>query len=409
MIKTEGWNELLIQVMPQVIQWRRQIHQFPELSHQEKNTSDLVASVLKKLNISVQRNVGGYGVVGVLVGKKASPHSKVIALRADMDGLPIEEETGLQYKSKIKGKMHACGHDAHTAMMLGVATILSKMRDSLSGTVKFLFQAAEEAQEGDGAAKMVKAGALEDPKVDAIIGLHVQAKPAHQLSYHSEAFMASDDSFTILIKGTQTHGAMPWYGVDPIVIAAQIVTNAQSIVSRQINPLESPAVLSFTQIQGGSSFNILPQSVMLKGTIRTFDSLLRSQIQTQLTRLVSQLATSWGANGSIEFTQGGDVVWNDPNLTKILEPALRVSSNNIDSNARWMGSEDFSAFTSRPSMPDGVPGFFFFLGINKEGVKTTRSIIHTPTFTINEETLQTGVKALVNCVLYWFQEYKTSS
>jgi len=315
-----------------VIAWRRDIHEHPELSNREFRTAELVATHLKQLGMKVQTGVAHTGVVGVLRGGKPGP---VVALRADMDGLPVTEKTGLAFASKVKGEyqgnevgvMHACGHDNHVAILMGVAELLSGMKAEIPGTVKFIFQPAEEGApkgEDGGAGMMVREGVLKKPDVDAVFGLHIsQGDETGRVSYRTRGMMASAQRFDIEITGRQTHAARPWAGVDPILVGAEIVTALQSIVARNIDITNTPAVVTVGQFNAGVRNNIVPDTASLSGTIRTFDPEVRADIHQRITKLAEQIADAMGATAEVDIDPGVPVTFNDPGLTEASLPTLR--------------------------------------------------------------------------------------
>jgi amidohydrolase len=382
-------------VMPKVVTWRRDIHEHPELSGQEVRTAALVASHLRSLGLEVQTGVGGTGVVGVLRGGKPGP---VIALRADMDALPVTEMVDLPFKSTVRtvyngvesGVMHACGHDNHVAILMGAAEVLAGVRQQLPGTVKFIFQPAEEGM--GGAAAMVRDGALANPRPDAIFGLHVWPQPAGSIGYRSGPTMAAADHLEIVVKGRQTHGSSPWAGVDPIVASAQIINALQTIVSRQIDPTVAPAVVTVGMIQGGNRGNIIPDSVVMLGTIRTYDQAMREDIHRRVQRTVEQVAASFGATAKATIGTGGLITINDAALTQQLVPSLRraAGSAGVFEIRPIAASEDFPVFTKE------IPGMFVFLGIVPPGQDpTTAPSNHSPYFFADESALPSGVRAMV--------------
>jgi amidohydrolase len=382
-----------------VVAWRRDIHQHPELGNRETRTAKLVIDHLRSLGLEVRTPVAHTGVVGVLRGGRPGP---AVALRADMDALPVTEEVDLLFKSTVRtvyngqevGVMHACGHDNHVAILMGVAELLAGVRDQLPGSVTFIFQPAEEgppAGERGGAELMIEQGALENPTVDAIFGLHVFPFPTGQVVYRSGGIMASSDSWKVVIHGRQTHGALPWNGVDPIVIASQLVTNMQTIVSRQTDLTLTPAILTVGYIRGGVRVNIIPDSVELGGTIRAFDEPTRDSIQARLTRLAKNLAEASGAKASVEITRLTTVTYNDPALTERMVPTLRraLGADVVREGRPTTTAEDFSAFQQK------VPGLFFFLGVTPPGTDpATVAPNHSPKFFADERALVPGVKAL---------------
>ncbi len=385
----------------QVVTWRRDFHQHPELGMQETRTSKIIADHLTSLGLQVTVGVPGAptAVVGLLKGGKPGP---VVALRADMDGLPVTEQVDLPFKSTAKatwngvdtGVMHACGHDNHMAILLGAATALAGVREQLPGSVKFIFQPAEEGP--GGAEPMVKAGVLKNPDVSAVFGLHVFPFPAGSIVYRSGPLMASADEFTITIKGRQTHGAVPWGGVDPIVIGAQIVTAFQSIVARQVNIAEAPAVVTVGKFAGGNRSNIIPDSVELIGTIRAFDEGERTKIRQRVKDIATHYAEASGATAVVEFGLGYPVTRNDPTLTARMVPTLqRVAGEaQVKVGALTGTAEDFSYFGQ------DVPGLFFFLGVTPSSQDPTRAALnHSPLFFADESALPVGVRAMTHLTL----------
>ncbi|MBX3147334.1 MAG: amidohydrolase [Gemmatimonadales bacterium] len=395
----------LTAVMPKVIAWRRDIHQHPELGNREVRTAKLVADHLRSLGIEVQTEVGVTGVVGLLRGGRAGP---VVALRADMDALPVTELVDLPFKSTVRtiyngaevGVMHACGHDNHVAILMGVAEIFAGMRAQIPGTIKFIFQPAEEgppAGEEGGAPLMVKEGVLQNPRPDAIFGLHVWPGPLGSLSYRSGGAMAAPDGITIVVKGRQTHGAVPWGGVDPIVVSAQIVLGLQTIVSRQVDITALPAVVTIGSIQGGNRGNIIPDSVVMVGTIRTFDEQVRKDIHDRVRRTVTSIAAASGATATIDIPSGGLLTYNDPALTERMAPTLARTAGKGGVNPTMppvTGAEDFPAFTQE------IPGLYYFLGVSPEGQDlNTVPRNHSPYFFADEAALPTGVRSMANLAL----------
>ncbi len=383
-------------VMPKVVAWRRDIHEHPELSFAETRTAALVARHLRAIGLEVQENVGKTGVVGILRGGKPGP---VVALRADMDALPVTELVDLPFKSKVRatwqgmdvGVMHACGHDNHVAILMGVAEVLAGMKAKIPGTVKFLFQPAEEGL--GGAIAMVNDGALENPRPSAIFGLHVWPAEVGSLNYRPGGFMAAADGLDIVVKGRQTHGSAPWSGVDPIVVSSQIILGLQTIASRQVEVTSAPSVITIGMIMGGNRGNIIPDSVVMQGTIRTFDEAMRADIHTRVTRTVEDIAHSAGATAKVSIAKGGLVTVNDPALTERMLPTLQRSAG--DGGVKVInpitGSEDFPVYTK------DIPGLFFFLGITPKGEDPKKAPAnHSPLFFADEAALPTGVRALAN-------------
>ncbi len=394
-------------VMPKVIEWRRDLHAHPELSTEEVRTAKMVAAQLRLLGIEVKEGVATTGVVGVLRGGKPGP---VVALRADMDALPVTEEVDLPFKSTVRtmyngqdvGVMHACGHDAHTSMLLGAATVLAGMKAQIAGTVVFLFQPAEEGGGApgvdgarNGAGGMIDAGAMDNPKVDAVFGIHVWPDEPGSLSYKPGGAMAASDALSITVHGKQTHGAQPWRGVDPVVVSAQIVTALQTITARQTDVTAAPAVVTVATIHGGVRGNIIPDSVVMTGTIRTFDAAMRKDIHLRITRIAEMVAQGSGATATVTIGLGTDVVFNDPALTARMAPTIRrATTATVRDGSVWMPSEDFSLFQKK------VPGVFYFLGVNKAGVTIEDAAAnHSTRFFVNEDALPTGVKAYTSLAL----------
>ena len=383
-------EELARQATPALIEWRRDFHTHPELSNREERTARVVAGHLREMGIEeITTGVARHGVVGLIRGGKPGP---VVALRADMDALPIQEDTDLPFASQNAGVMHACGHDAHTAMLLGAAKILVQMRDEMPGTVKLIFQPAEEgapAGEEGGASLMVEQGVLEDPHVSAIFGLHINTDlEAGKLAYRYGALLASVDRFRITITGKQSHAAMPWKGVDPIVASAHVITAIQTIASRKIDA-RRPVVVSIGIIRAGTAWNIIPQEVHLEGTIRTHDVEVRRLAAREFHRLVEQTAAAHGATAEIDFDDYGPVVWNDPKLGKLMKPTLEraAGQQNLVEAEPVMGGEDFAQYALK------VPGMFFFLGVRNESIGAIHPV-HTPKLMIDEAALPLGARAL---------------
>lgn len=393
-----------------MIGWRRDIHQHPELSNQEHRTAALVAEHLRRLGLEVRTNVGGTGIVGVLRG--AHP-GKVVALRADMDALPVKELVDLPFASRAKGKhmgrevdvMHACGHDGHTAILMATAEVLSGMKDRIHGTVKFIFQPAEEGpseasqHEGEhiGALAMVDAGVLDNPRVDAVFGLHLMPGfPVGTVAYRPGPILASGDSFSIKVSGKQTHGGFPWNGIDPIVSAAQIVMGMQTIVSRQLDLSREPAVLSIGAIRGGNRENIIPDSVEMLGTVRTFDDGMRADTLERMRTTAESIARASGASAEVRFQQPGYApTINDEALTAQMLPTLkRVTDGKAVLAPKLSASEDFSEYQKK------VPGMFFFLGATGPGRNpATAAPNHSPKFEIDEAALAVGARTMTALAL----------
>ena len=393
-----------------VIAWRRDFHQNPELGNREFKTAEKVAAHLKSLGIEVKTGVGKTGVVGILKGGKPGP---VVALRADMDGLPVKERVDVPFASKVIGEyngqpvsvMHACGHDTHVAILMGTAEILAGMQKDLKGTVKFIFQPAEEgAPEGEegGAALMVKEGVLENPKVDVIFGLHINSQTEiGKIKYRPGGTMASSDWFKIKIKGKQTHGANPWAGVDPIVTASQVVMGLQTIVSRNAPLTESAAVVTVGQINGGVRSNIIPEEVDMNGTIRTLDPAVQDMIHARIAQIATNIAQSAGATAEVKITKMCPITFNDANLTEKMAPTLEgvAGKENVSITSAATGAEDFAFYQQK------VPGLFFFLGGAPKG-KSEKDTAphHTPDFYIDEGGFVLGMKSMASLVVDYMEK-----
>jgi len=391
-------------VMPQVIEWRRFIHQHPELGNREFNTSKLIAEQLQKLGIEVKTGIAKTGVVGILKGGQPGP---VVGLRADMDALPVTERTDVPFKSTVKteyngqtvGVMHACGHDSHVAMLLGTATVLAGMKDKIKGTVVFIFQPAEEGApvgETGGAADMVKEGVMDNPKIDAVFGIHINAQTEiGRITYKSGAEMAASDWFSIKVKGKQSHGAYPWQGVDPIAVASQIYIGLQMIVSRQSELPKAPVIITVGKINGGVRENIIPEELTMAGTIRTLDSDMQKDVHEKIRRSATKIAESMGATAEVTIETKTLVTYNTPALVKQMLPSLQKAAGDGNvSETEWVtGGEDFSYFGTK------APAFFFFVGGMPKGKdpKSTASH-HTPDFYIDDSRLDVGIKAFCNIV-----------
>jgi len=380
---------------PKLIEQRRDFHRHPELSNREERTSRVIAERLRALGLDeVRTNVGKYGVVALLKGAHPGP---VVAVRADMDALPILETLDVPYRSENRGVKHACGHDVHMTVELGVAEILSRMRDRIHGTIKFIFQPAEEGAppgEEGGAEFMIKEGALENPRPAAIFGLHVMPNiEVGQIGYNSGPTMASSDRFAIKIRGRKVHGAYPHDGIDTIVVAAEAVTALQTIRSRRINTME-PLVITIGSIHGGNRFNIIADEVVLEGTMRTLSEEVRSTAIEMMKKTLAGITSAYGASYEIEFGHNNPVTWNDPALVEAALPTIRrvVGEKNVISPRPQMGAEDFSRFQQV------IPGFFYFLGVGNKARGIT-GMIHTPEFDVDEESLVIGVRVMANVLL----------
>ena len=382
-----------------VIEWRRDIHANPELSNREFRTAALVADHLRSLGMEVRTEVAHTGVVGFLQGGKPGP---IVALRADMDALPVTEMVDLPFASKVRttyngmevGVMHACGHDNHVAILMGVASVLTTMKEDLPGSVKFIFQPAEEgapAGEEGGADLMLREGAFENPRPEVIFGLHVWPNRVGEISYLPGPFMASSDAMRIKVTGRQTHGAVPWGGVDPIVVASQIVLGLQTIASRQLDVTATPSIITIGTFHGGVRSNIIPDEVELSGTIRTFLPEVRRDIERRIRHTVEHIATSAGATAEVEIDYGYPVTVNDPELTMQMIPSLERVSDSVKQTAKITGAEDFSYFANE------VPGLFIFLGVAPPDADlATVPRNHSPYFFADEAALLTGVRALAS-------------
>jgi len=405
-------NKLADGMEKKVVTWRRDIHQNPELSNREVQTSAKVAAHLHALGIEVTTNVAKTGVVGILKGGKPGP---VVALRADMDALPVTERVSVPFKSTVTteysgqktGVMHACGHDSHVAILMGVAEVLASVKSDLKGTVKFIFQPAEEgapAGEEGGAQLMVKEGVLENPKVDVIFGLHINSQTeVGTIKYRPGATMAAVDQFMIKVKGKQTHGASPWSGVDPIVTASQIVMGLQTIVSRNLPLTEGAAVVSVGAIHGGIRQNIISEEVNMIGTIRSLDKDMQKIIHQRIPEVASHIAESAGAKAETKVDLGCPMTYNDPALTEQMVPTLETlaGKSKVVITPAVTGAEDFSFYQQK------VPGFFYFLGGMQKGKKPEEvAAHHTPDFYIDEGGFVLGVKSLCHLTVDYMDQWK---
>jgi len=400
----EDVDTRIVGVEKDMLVWRRHLHQHPELSNRESETAKYIAATLRSFGLEPRTGVARHGVVAVLRGGQSGP---IVALRADMDGLPVTEETTLPFASRVKteydgrsvGVMHACGHDTHMAMLLAAAKVLTGMKDSLRGSVVFIFQPAEEsvpqAERPAGAELMVKEGVLKEPKVDAIFGLHVYGNmPSGHVAWRSGAIMAAADAFEIIVRGRQTHGATPWAGVDPIVVGAQIVTALQTIVSRQVDITAQPAIVTVGQFESGVRNNIIPDSARLLGTIRTFDAEMQRDIHSRVQRTAGSIAEAGGAVAEVRIDRGYPVTVNNPALTERMMPTLqRVLGERLFEGPKITGAEDFSYFQQQ------VPGMFLLLGITPKAEVGKAPQNHSPRFTVDESALVTGIRTLVHLAL----------
>ena len=383
-----------------LVEQRRDFHMHPELSNREERTSRIVAERLRALGLDeVRTGVGKYGVVALLKGSKPGA---VVAVRADMDALPIQETIDVPYKSQTPGVKHACGHDVHTTVELGVAEVLSKMRDQISGSIKFIFQPAEEgAPQGEqgGANLMIKEGALENPKPQAIFGLHTAGFEVGQIGFHSGPAMASSDKFTITIRGKKSHGAVPQGGVDAIVVAAECITALQTIRSRRIDPLE-PLVITIGTIKGGDRNNIIADEVKMEGTMRTLSEKVRSRAQELMRQTLASVTSAYDAKFELSIDDSNPVTYNDPQLVEQTLPTIRrlVGETNLVTLKPYMPAEDFSYYQQV------IPGFFYFLGVGNKA-KGLAPAWHTAEFDVDEESLVVGVKVMSNVLLDYLDRH----
>ncbi|MDH5475697.1 MAG: amidohydrolase [Cyclobacteriaceae bacterium] len=403
-------NALAEKVEAKTIEWRHDIHQNPELSNREFKTAEKIANHLKSLGIEVQTGVAHTGVVGILKGGKPGP---VIGLRADIDALPVTERGDLPYKSIVKstyngvetGVMHACGHDTHIAMLMGVAEVLSKMKNDLSGTVKFIFQPAEEGappNEEGGAKLMVEEGVLKNPDVDVVFGMHISSDtPVGEIEYKSGGLLAAADRFVIKVKGVQSHGSAPWNSVDPIVTSAQIINGIQTIVSRSAELTNEAAVITVGMIKGGVRNNIIPEEVEMIGTIRTLDIGMQDLIHERLRSVATNIAISMGAVAEVTIQKFTPVTYNDPALTAKVEPWLNEVTGEGKSRIvkAVTGAEDFAFYANE------VPSFFYFVGGCPLGEDPKKAAPHhTPDFRVDDAGMLTGVKAMLNLTIKYMNE-----
>ena len=409
----DALDEELVTLMPKVIEWRHDIHENPELGNREFRTSNKVKVHLESLGIEVESGIAYTGVVGLIRGGKPGP---TVALRADMDALPVEEKTGLPFASKVRTTylgndvrvMHACGHDAHVAILMGVAEFLAKNRDQLQGNVMLIFQPAEEGppeDEGGGAKMMLQEGIFERYNPEVIFGLHVTNIPNGVLSVKSGPAMAAASAYRITIKGVQTHGSTPWSGIDPIMATAQLIESLNTVVSRRINIINNPAVVSVGMVKAGTRNNIIPEDSTITGTIRTFDPVLRKEIYDEIEQLANGVAVGTGTDIQVEFDVGGfyPVTVNNPQLLERMSPSLKAASPGkyYESQTPVTGAEDFSYFSQE------IPGLYFWLGINKPGEGLSANFgertdvpgNHSPYFIVDDSALDEGVKALTYLVL----------
>ncbi len=396
-----------IAIAAKVTAWRHDIHAHPELSFQETRTAKLVADHLRSLGLEVQVGVGGNGVVGILRGGKPGP---VVALRADMDALPVVERVDVPYKSTLRttyngqdvGIMHACGHDMHTAILMGTAEVLAGMKAQIPGTIKFLFQPAEESPPTGGAAPMIDAGAMDNPKVDAVFGLHVGPGVLGHVSVSPGPWTAAADSWKMIVHGRQTHGAFPSNGVDPIVVGAQIVLAYQTIISRQVDLTTAPAVLTVGAFNGGLRENIIPDSVVMIGTLRTYDPAMRTSIQSRMVKTAEAIAQSAGATADVKIVNGYDVTVNDTSLTERMIPTLKriAGAEHFGPGRPSAAGEDFSRFARR------APGMFFSLSVTPPGVNASQAVNHSPLFQGDDAALPIGVRLMSSVAIDYLKGWK---
>lgn len=397
-------KEAINKIEPQSIAWRRDFHENPELGNREKRTAKIIAAHLKKLGLDVQEGVAKTGVVALLRGDKPGP---CIALRADIDALPVTENSNLSFASKQKaiyngqevGVMNACGHDMHTAILMSVAEVLSGMKSDIKGTVKFIFQPAEEGPpEGEegGAPLMIKEGVMDNPKVDAIFGLHVWSSfEVGKIHYKPGSFMASSDWFTIKVKGKGSHGSQPWRGVDPIQVSAQIIDGLQAIVSRQTELTKSPVVITVGKIQGGVRNNIISEECIMNGTIRVLDSGMQNEVHQKMRLTAEKIAEASGATAEVSIKSQALVTYNTPDLVKKMLPSLQAAAGtgNVLETEWLTGAEDFSYYGAK------APAFFFFLGGMPNGKDPKKAPPHhTADFFVDESGMKTGINAFCNLV-----------
>ncbi len=396
-------ESMAIKLESKVIEWRRDFHENPELSNREFETAKKIAKHLNSLGLEVTEKVGKTGVVAILKGDKKG---KTVALRADIDALPVTERADVPFKSKVKttfldtevGVSHACGHDTHTAILMGVAEILAKNKSKVNGTVKFIFQPAEEGPppgEEGGAKLMIKEGVLKNPDVDAIFGLHINSgTDVGKIRYKPGGTMAAVERFVINVKGKQTHGSAPWTGVDPILISAKIIDGLQTIISRESPLVNEAAVITVGKITSGVRFNIIPESAEMIGTVRTLDPKMRALIIRRMNEMVPAIAKAYGAEATINFQNNTSITYNDPDLVKQMLPTIQsiAGKENVLLSKATTGGEDFSYFQ------EVVPGFYFFLGGKSPSTKNAPSH-HTPDFYIDESGLLLGVKVMSQLTL----------
>lgn len=403
-------DEAAVDIEADVIDWRRDIHQNPELSNREFRTSALVAEHLSSLGLEVTTGIAHTGVIGILRGSLPGP---VVALRADMDALPVVEQTGLPFASTVTaeyagqqvGVMHACGHDAHTAILMGVASILAELQEQIPGTIKFIFQPAEEGPppgEDGGASMMVAEGVLMDPEPDAIFALHVgQSMEVGQAALRAGPMMAAAQSMRITIKGRQTHGASPWSGIDPIAVGAQIVSALQTIVSRNVDITELPTVVTIGTFQAGTRYNIVPAEAELTGTIRTFDPNTKREVNERIRQIATGVGASMGADVEVDIAPGVPVTANDEALTDFALPVLQrvYAAHRVFESPLITGAEDFSFFQQE------IPGVYYFVGARSRDVPLADAVPnHSPFFTVDEDALVLAVRSLASLAVEYLAQ-----
>ena len=410
---TSNLNNNLDLLMEKVIEWRHDIHEYPELGNREFRTSKKIEEHLRSLGMQIETKIAYTGLVGMLEGDLPGP---TIALRADMDALPVEEKTGLPFASKVRttylgnevGVMHACGHDAHVAILMGVAEYLAKNKSQLRGKVMFIFQPAEEGppeDEGGGAKMMLEEGIFDRYQPEVIFGLHVTNIANGVLVVKSGPALAAASAYRIKIKGTQTHGSTPWAGIDPVMATAELIQSLNTIVSRRINIINNPAVISVGMVKAGTRNNIIPEDAEIMGTIRTFDPELRKEIYSEIEQVAEGVALGTGTKISVEFDVGGffPETYNDPKLVDAMKESLMKASPGrfVESNIPVTGAEDFSYFSKE------IPGFYFWLGVNKPGIgldssnfgeRTDVAGNHSPYFYVDDSALDEGLRAFVHLV-----------
>jgi amidohydrolase len=408
-ISWEEIDSLAVDAQAQVVEWRRWFHENPELSNREFNTSARVAGILSDMGLEPRTGIAHTGVVAIIEGGKPGP---LVAIRADMDGLPVTEETGLPFASVVRGEyngqevgvMHACGHDSHMAMLLGAASVLNAVKEELPGSVMLIFQPAEEsAPEGEegGAELMLKEGLFTPDMPEAVFGLHVGFnQPGGKMAVRSGPMLAAVDSFKLTVQGKQTHGARPWNGVDPIVVASQIVLGLQTIASRQVDVTLAPSIVTVGRIAGGVRNNVIPDSVEMEGTIRTFDAAMRDQIHMRIERTARLIAESAGASIEFKLNYGYPATINDPGLTEKMMPTLQrvAGEGGLVPVQPQTVAEDFSYFANE------TPGLYLFLGNGEPGKDLlTLPSNHSPLFDMYEPSMEIGVRAFSHLVVDYLQ------